>query len=249
MISVLMTAYNEEQALDALLTEMPDHIDGHRVEITVVDDGSSDDTTRVAHEHGCVVITSPTNRGKGASLQTGLAALRNVDYDALILMDSDGQHDPGELGAMAAPILNDEADLVIGSRYLDSPGRGKAPRNRYAVRSTTVFLVNHILSIGITDPYSGYRAMTRQAAHCMALSGDRYESELEMLFCASRHQMRVVERPIPKIYGPATSKMGARYGAVLGRIDVVTRYALTIARGTIARYLPSARNAKEKISA
>ena len=249
MIQVLMTAYNEERALGALLEQMPKWVHRRAVEIMIVDDGSSDFTSVVALTHGCAVVTSPENHGKGASLQIGLGALRDVHYDVLILMDSDGQHDPGQLSAMAAPILEDEADLVVGSRYLDSPGRGKAPRNRYAVRSITVFLVNRILSIGITDPYSGYRAMTPQAAQCMELNGDRYESELEMLFCASRHEMRVIERPIPKIYGPATSKMGARHGAVFGRIDVVSRYALTIARGVLARHLSITRNAKEKISA
>lgn len=249
MIQVLMTAYNEEEAIGNLLEQMPHRVHGHAVEITVVDDGSSDFTSIVAHMHRCTVITTPENKGKGASLQIGLEALRDVPYDGLILMDSDGQHDPGQLSAMAAPILNDDADLVVGSRYLDNPGRGKAPRNRYAVRSTTVFIVNRILSINITDPYSGYRAMTREAAHCMELTGDRYESELEMLFCASSHGMRVIERPIPKIYGPATSKMGARYGAVFGRIDVVSRYALTIARGALRRYLPKTRYPKDTISA
>ncbi|MEN8240143.1 MAG: glycosyltransferase family 2 protein, partial [Actinomycetota bacterium] len=232
-----------------LLPKMPTHIDGHDVRIMLVDDGSTDRTSAIARDHGCTTITSEKNRGKGASLQIGLEALRDLEYDALVLMDSDGQHDPEQLEAMTTPILDGSADLVVGSRYLGNPGRGKAPRNRYAVRSATVFLVNRILSVGITDPYSGYRALTPLAARCMELSGDRYESELEMLFCASRHEMRVIERPIPKIYGPETSKMGARYGAVFGRIDVVSRYALTIARGAIAAYLPESRNAKDKISA
>ena len=87
--------------------------------------------------------------------------------------------------------------------------------------------------------------MTPAAVSCIELQGDRYESELEMIFCAVGHNLRVVETPIAKIYGPSTSKMGARYGKLFGRIDVVSRYALTIAKGALARYPRSPINTKE----
>lgn len=245
MIYVLMTAYDEEQGLADLLPKMPTHIDGHDVQIMVIDDGSTDDTSRIAEDHGCVTITSESNHGKGASLQIGLRALHEMDYDALVLMDSDGQHDPDELPSMVKPILDGTADVVVGSRYLSSPGRGHAPWNRYLVRSASVVLINRVLSLNITDPYSGYRAVTPAAVACIELRGDRYESELEMIFCAIEHELRVIEQPIPKIYGPATSKMGMRYGKFFGRVDVVSRYALTIAKGAYGRYTRSPSGNKE----
>ena len=248
MIYVLMTALNEEQGLADLLPKLPTHVDGHEVQIIVIDDGSTDATSAAARDHGCITLTSKFNHGKGASLQIGLRALQDLEYDALVLMDSDGQHDPDEFAAMVEPILDGSVDLMVGSRYLASPGRGHAPWNRYLVRSASVVLLNTILSLDITDPYSGYRAMTPAAVGCIELTGDRYESELEMIFCAVRHELRVVEKPIPKIYGPATSKMGMRYGKLLGRIDVVSRYALTIARGALARYTHSPSNTKAPIS-
>ena len=233
MICVLMAAFNEEQGLADLLPKMPSHLNGHEVRIMVVDDGSTDATTQIARDHGCITIRSEMNRGKGASLQIGLTALESLDYDVLVLMDSDGQHDPDELAAMTEPILEGSADIIVGSRYLLKPGRGQTPWNRYAVRTASVVLINRILSLNITDPYSGYRAMTSEAASCVELVGDRYESELEMLFCAAHHELRVEERAIPKIYGPATSKMGSRYGALFGRVAVVSGYARTIARGAL----------------
>jgi glycosyltransferase involved in cell wall biosynthesis len=248
MIYVLMTALNEEQGLVDLLPKMPTHVDGHDVQIIVIDDGSTDATSTVASDHGCITLTSKTNHGKGASLQIGLKALRDLEYDALVLMDSDGQHDPDEFAAMVEPILEGSVDLMVGSRYLASPGRGQAPWNRYLVRSASVVLLNAILSLDITDPYSGYRAMTPAAVGCIELNGDRYESELEMIFCAVRHDLRLAEKPIPKIYGPATSKMGMRYGKLLGRIDVVSRYALTIAKGAFVTYTHSPNDAKELIT-
>jgi glycosyltransferase involved in cell wall biosynthesis len=247
MIYVLMTAFNEEQGLADLLPKMPTHIEGHEVRIILIDDGSTDATSAVARDHGCITLTSKSNRGKGASLQIGLKALQDMEYDVLVFMDSDGQHGPDEFAAMVEPVLHGSVDLMVGSRYLSSPGRGQAPWNRYLVRSASVALLNRILSLDITDPYSGYRAMTPAAVGCIELTGDRYESELEMIFCAVRHEMRVVEKPIAKIYGPATSKMGMRYGKLFGRIDVVTRYAFTIAKGALGRYTHSPSNTKETV--
>ena len=81
-----------------------------------------------------------------------------------------------------------------------------------------------------TDTYSGYRAFAPDALRCVSLCGDRYESELEIVFCMTRARMRIIEVPIPKIYGDATSKMAARHGAFLGRVTVVKGYARTILR-------------------
>jgi glycosyltransferase involved in cell wall biosynthesis len=232
MIYAIMTALNEANSLLALLPRLPATVNGHELCVIVVDDGSTDATADVARAHGCTVIRSEVNRGKGASLRSGLEALGNEHFEAVVLMDSDGQHDPAELAALTEPILDGVAELVVGSRYLTTTRRGRTPWNRYLVRSATVSILNTILSTQVTDPYSGYRALTPRAIECITLRGDRYESELEMLFCAERRGLRVVEVPVPKIYGPATSKMGVRRGRVLGRMDVVSRYALTIARET-----------------
>ncbi len=231
MIIVLMAAYNEAATLSDILARMPARIDSHHVRTIVVSDGSTDGTADVARNHGAEVMEFPRNRGKGATLKSGLASIANDRYAALVFMDADGQHDPDQLASVVTPVLSDTADLVIGSRYLHGSGRANAPWNRYLVRSGAAALLRLVLSDPITDPFSGFRAMNRRAVGCIDLRGDRYESELEMLFCAERNGQRITEVEVPKIYGPQTSKMGARYGSLLGRIDVVMRYGATIVRG------------------
>ena len=227
---MLVCAYNEEQGLQSILPRIPATVSGHDVEVVVLDDGSTDSTADVARRHGCTTIIGGTNRGKGSMMRRGLEFVGGRHFAAIVFMDGDGQHSPEDVAKIVEPILDRSADVVVGSRYLWSRGRESTPRNRYVVRSATVTVLERILSLTISDPYSGYRALSPAAARCVELVGDRYESELEMLFCAARNHMRVVEVPIARIYGQSTSKMGSRHGALVGRVVVVGRYAMTIAR-------------------
>ena len=173
MIYGIMTAYNEAAALQALLPRIPASVNGHDLDIIVVDDGSTDATADVARAHGCTVIRFDVNGGKGAALRAGLDSLVGTPFDAVILMDSDGQHDPARLEALTGPILDGTADIVVGSRYITSNQRGQTPWNRYLVRTGSVSLLNAILSMGITDPYSGFRAVAPAALGCIDLNGNR----------------------------------------------------------------------------
>ena len=196
MISVIIAAYNEEAGLEAILPHMPCEISGHPVRVIVVDDGSTDDTAAVAASHGCATVIQPANAGKGAALKAGLAAVQSLDARVVVLMDADGQHDPVDLARIVAPVLEGEADLSVGSRYLDHSGRGAAPWNRYAVRTATVRLLRLLLDRTVTDPYSGYRSLGPSMLDALDLHGDRYESELEMAFCAARNGLTATEVPI-----------------------------------------------------
>jgi glycosyltransferase involved in cell wall biosynthesis len=233
MIAILIAAYNEAAELRRMLPLIPASLLGHGVVAMVASDGSTDGTVAVARDAGCRTVESCFNRGKGATLRMGIAALADTGYDVLVLMDGDGQHDPADLEQLVLPLLEGSADMVVGSRYTNACGREQAPWNRYAVRCATTTLLSRLLRRRFTDPYCGYRAMTRGTVDLMDLEGDRYQSELEMLFAATEHELDVREVPIAKIYGPHTTKMGARHGAVLGRIDVVGQYVGAIAKRSL----------------
>jgi glycosyltransferase involved in cell wall biosynthesis len=247
MIIVLMAAYNEESALREVLMRMPHEAEGHAVRTVVLSDGSTDETADLARKHGVDVIEFEVNRGKGAVLKSGLAAIAGDPCSVVVFMDADGQHDPSQLEELVSPVVEGSADMVVGSRYMVDGGRGNAPWNRYAVRWSIQRVLRMLLATSVTDPFSGYRCLGPEAASCIELYGDRYETELEMLFCAERHALRVIEVAIPKVYGPSTSKMGFRFGRVVGRVDVVSRYIFTIVRESIRSR--SARTPKESVPA
>jgi glycosyltransferase involved in cell wall biosynthesis len=248
MIIVLMAAFNEEKALVHLLPRMPQRVAGHRLRVVILSDGSTDGTAAVARECGIDVLEFEKNRGKGAVLRSGLDAIDAEPYAALVFMDADGQHDPLQLPELVGPVLDGSADIVVGSRYVHDAGRNNTPWNRYAVRCIVRAVLRVLLSSTTTDPFSGYRCLTPRAAECLDLRGDRYESELEMLFSAERNELRVAEVPVPRIYGPNTSKMNARHGALVGRTDVVYRYATTIIREAYRLNRRSDHRANESIT-
>ena len=248
MVIVFMSAYNEEAALADVLAAMPGHLGSQQLRIVVLSDGSTDGTADLARSFGVEVMEFAENRGKGAALKAGLATIGDEPYAALVLMDADGQHDPVDLASIATPVLDGSANVVVGSRYLRNPGRGSTPWNRFAVRTAARTTLRILLAASVTDPFSGYRCLDPAAVSCLRLSGDRYESELEMLFCVEKNSLTILEVPISKLYGPGTSKMGARFGSVLGRIDVVSRYAFTIVRETYRLRRESRSTTKEAIS-
>lgn len=229
-MAILIAAFNEELCLRELLPAIPRRLAGLDCFVVVVSDGSTDGTVAAARPRADLVVAEAFNRGKGAALRVGLEALSVVEFDYLVTMDADGQHDPGDLPALLRPLIDGSADVAFGSRYLRSAARGDVPRNRYLVRRATIRVLERVAGCRTTDPYCGYRAFTRDGTRALRLRGDRYEGELEVIFNTSRFGLRSVEVPVRKIYHPGSSKMGARYGRFLGRVAVVSGYARTILR-------------------
>jgi glycosyltransferase involved in cell wall biosynthesis len=230
MILVLMPAFDEERGLSDLLPRMPTTIGEHAVEVRILDDGSQDATADVALGLGYPVVSTPVNRGKGATLRQALDSLELDRWAAVVLMDADGQHNPDDVPRLVGPIVDETADMVVGSRYCAETGRGCAPWNRYAIRCLAVAILRKAVGIRITDPFSGFRALSPGAVHTIELSGDRYECELEMAFCVGRNRLRIIELPISKVYGEGMTTMGSRNGPLLGRIAVIWSYTRTIVR-------------------
>jgi glycosyltransferase involved in cell wall biosynthesis len=163
----------------------------------VVDDGSTDKTVEVATAAGAVVVSHGENMGKGRGVKTSLRYAVEHGFDALVLLDGDGQHNPDEIPLLIEPTSKDAADLVIGFRSL-----GQMPFHRRVGR----VVLDHVTGAGggvVTDSQCGFRALNRKAIELLAgkLKKDDFSIESEMTRTAHEQRLRLVKVPIHSKYG------------------------------------------------
>ncbi len=161
-IVLFMPAFNEEEAVADCVARAPDEIDGHPVEVLVIDDGSHDATSVEAERAGAHVIALPENRGLGAAVREGLAAGVARGAATVVFCDADGEYPPEELANLVRPILAGEADYVCGSRFLGDIHYMR-PHRRIGNQVLTKTL-SLIARRRITDGQTGYRAFSPAAA-------------------------------------------------------------------------------------
>lgn len=162
--------------------------------VLVVDDGSTDATGEIAKAAGAVVLQHKHNLGKGSSLRTGLKRALAFNPDVIVALDGDGQHVPAEIHRLTQPILRGDADIVIGSRYLD--GNSTVPRHRIWGHRVFNLVTNGASGTALTDSQSGFRAFSPAAVNLLALKSNGFSVESEMQFLAHQHDLRLVEVPV-----------------------------------------------------
>ncbi len=159
-ILVIIPAFNEEFNLDAVIAGLKANCAGF--DILVVNDGSRDNTKQCAAKNRVIVLNHAFNAGIGVSFQTGCQFALKNDYDYIVRIDADGQHDPTFIKDVVSPLLNNDADIVIGSRFL-----GKSAYKSSFLRLIGIALISFILTLiskkKVTDPTSGFCAMNRKA--------------------------------------------------------------------------------------
>ena len=165
-LSVIVPAYDEEKTIGSVLEKVKNTLKSMDYEIIVVDDGSTDKTSEIAKRQGVKVITNRVNMGVGFSIQNGFREI-GKNTDIVVQLDGDGQHDPSEIQTLIKPILTNEADVVIGSRFLGS--HAKMPWIKKTGNKVFSRLISLICGVKITDSQSGFRAMRKEFVneyHC-----------------------------------------------------------------------------------
>ena len=154
---LIIPAYNEAEALPRLMAIL--HDAEPALQCVVVDDGSEDDTSRVARKHGAIVIRHPFNLGYGAALQTGYKYALAEGARFIVQLDADGQHDPRDIEKLLLPVQEGQCDIMIGSRFLDSRGYAMGPVRQMG--RALFRMIGHLFGLAVADPTSGFQAMNR----------------------------------------------------------------------------------------
>jgi dolichol-phosphate mannosyltransferase len=188
--------YNEEEYLEPVLTE----ILRHAGDVLVVDDGSTDRTPELLRGFPQVqVIRHAKNRGYGAGLQSAFQRALESQYDGVVTIDCDGQHEPSLIPTIAARL--DQADIVSGSRYLKvfDPSQ-RPPEQRRRINMEVTRWLNECLGFQLTDAFCGFKAYRSSALARFDISDDGYAMPLQVWVQAAEHGMKVIELPVPLIY-------------------------------------------------
>lgn len=210
-----MPAYNEEKYIGTMVLNTRQFVD----EVIVVNDGSVDNTAKIATLAGAVVVRHPKNRGYGAAIQSILAEAKKRAPDVLVILDADAQHSPHEIPRLISPILNGY-DFVIGSREQQ---KNSIPLYRRIGQKLLVRSANVLSQKKLSDSESGFRAFSPKAISALELKENGMAISAETVAEAAKQELKVTEVPISVTYRRDSSTMNpVRHGlGVLTRILVM----------------------------
>lgn len=205
--------YNEATVVGGVVTDLRKEFPN----IVCIDDGSSDGSQDVARAAGAVVIQHPINLGQGAALQTGFEyALQDPELDCIVTFDADGQHRVDDAKAMVERIRSGEADIVLGSRFLDK--RTKLSPAKRVVLKTAAIQSRLATGMDLTDAHNGLRAISPSVAARIRLTQNRMAHASELVHQLAKLQPRYVEHPVEIIY---TDYSKAKGQSLLNAVNIV----------------------------
>lgn len=192
-VLIIIPAYNESenivQVIDRLIRQAP------RYDYLIVNDGSTDATLSICEKQRYQYLDLPINLGIGGAVQAGYIYARKNDYDIAVQMDGDGQHDIAYLEEMLRPLLSEEADVVIGSRFIRKEGFQSSQTRRIGIGILS-FLIRLMTGRKITDVTSGYRAVNKRFIDIYSRDYPTDYPEPEAIVTAVMHRGRVMEVPV-----------------------------------------------------
>lgn len=198
-IVVVIPAYNESKVIGAVVAGLPRKLKGvTKVTPVVVDDNSRDNTAEEARANGAICVQHKMNLGAGGATITGFEAAKRLKADIVVTFDGDGQHDPGDMQRLIAPIVGGEADVVLGSRMV---GKTKGMPFYKIIGNNLLNIVTFVFfGIWVSDSQSGYKAFSRAALDKIELATSGYEFCSEIIGQIKIKRLRYREVPISTIY-------------------------------------------------
>lgn len=195
---IVIPAYNEEKTIERVILSIPKKIKYvKRYSIVVIDDGSVDKTTEKAKKAGATVISHYINRGLGGAIGTGFEYARRNNFDVMVTLDADGQHDPREINTIIEGLVKNCTNVCIGSRLKDVKGM---PWYRIIGNFGMNIITYFLFGVWTTDSQSGFRAFSYSAIQKINIKTDRMEVSSEIFSEISKHNLKFCEVPIKAIY-------------------------------------------------
>jgi glycosyltransferase involved in cell wall biosynthesis len=210
----IIPAFNEEISIGTMVLKTKKYAD----HVIVVDDGSIDNTAEIARLAGADVIVHAKNGGKGEALKTGFREACKNGTKVIVTIDADGQHDPSEIPIVVKPILSGEADMVIGSRYLNG---NSIPYYRRIGQKVLDQLTNMNSGIHVTDTQSGFRAFAIHTVPTFGFKQNGFSVESEMLAEAANAGLRIKEVDIGVRYDVDCSTENPIYHGVKVLVNIL----------------------------
>ena len=211
---VVVPLYNEA----SVITDVVRDIRTTFPQVVCVDDGSSDGSAVAARKGGAVVVQHPVNLGQGAALQTGIAyALRDPEMRYVVTFDADGQHRVEDARAMVEELRADKADVVFGSRFLDS--RTKPSKAKRLLLRAAVAYTNMTTKMRLTDAHNGLRVMNRSVAERLDIRQNRMAHASEIVEQIGSAGFRYTEHPVHIIYTDYSRSKGQ---SMLNSVNILT---------------------------
>jgi len=219
-VLVVIPAYNEEKMVGNVVTEVKSL--GYNV--VVVDDGSKDETAKIAKRSGAVVLRHFVNLGQGAAIQTGFDYAKMQNADIVVTYDADGQLIARDIEKVIKPLLLGEYDIVLGSRYLDA--KSNVPFiKKYIVHKGAMFFEQIFVGLKLSDAHNAFRALSKKAFNKINIKQNQMAHATEFIEEIKKHKLKYFEVPVTVKY---TEYSKSRGQSVFNSIRII--YDLLLSR-------------------
>lgn len=224
---IYIPAFNEEKNIGGVLSELPDELEAiDEIKYLVIDDGSTDQTAGVARSHGAEVISHPVNKGVGAAFHSAVDYALENGADILVGIDADRQFDPAEISNLIEPIIEENADMVIGNRFRQGKPENM-PTAKYLGNVLISKMINFVTGETFQDVSCGFRSYSREALFHFNLFG-QFTYTHETILSLSYKGLLIKERNIAvRYYKDRKSRVASSLFRYASRtIKIITRSIL-----------------------